>query len=97
GTITGQFHSGMYAHSKDALHWVLDRSPLSYSRTIKWNNGTTQTMGQLERPFILFQNGVPTHLFFATMDGPGGFNNSTRSWNMVVPLTKPISNKERRK
>ena len=97
GTITGQFHSGMYAHSKDALHWVLDRSPLSYSRTMKWNNGTTQTMGQLERPFVLFQKGIPTHLFFATMDGPGGFNNSTRSWNMVVPLTKPISNKERRK
>jgi hypothetical protein len=23
---------------------------------------------------------------FAAMAGPGGFNNSTRSWNMVIPL-----------
>jgi hypothetical protein len=86
GKITGEFHSGILAHSHDAVHWMVDKSPLSYSRTLKWNDGTTQTMGQLERPFILIQEGKPTHLFFATMDGPGGFNNSTKSWNMVIPL-----------
>ena len=86
GKITGEFHSGILAHSHDAVHWMVDKSPLSYSRTLKWNDGTTQTMGQLERPFILIQDGKPTHLFFATMDGPGGFNNSTKSWNMVIPL-----------
>jgi hypothetical protein len=88
GKITGEFQSGILAHSKDAIHWQLDKSPLAYSRKLKWNDGTTQTMGQLERPFILFQEGKPTHLFFATMDGAGGggFNNSTRSWNMVIPL-----------
>lgn len=26
------------------------------------------------------------YLFFATIDGPGGFGNSTKLWNMVVPL-----------
>lgn len=86
GKITGEWHSGIYAHSKDAIHWVVDKSPLAYSRTLKWDDGHTQTMGQLERPFILFQDGKPTHLFFATMDGPGGFNNCTKSWNMVIPL-----------
>jgi hypothetical protein len=45
-------------------------------------------MGQLERPFGLIEDGKLTHLFFATLDGPGGFNNSTRSWNMVIPLKK---------
>jgi hypothetical protein len=23
---------------------------------------------------------------FATMDGPGGFENASRSWNMVIPI-----------
>jgi len=43
-------------------------------------------MGQLERVFDLIENGCITHLFFATMDGPGGFSRGTRSWNMVIPL-----------
>lgn len=85
-TIAGQHHAGILAHSKDAVTWTLDKEPLAYSRTIEWDDGTTIEMGQLERPFVLIQNGTPTHLFFATMDGPGGFGNSTRSWNMVVPL-----------
>jgi hypothetical protein len=40
------------------------------------------------KDFILFQEGKPTHLFFATMDraGGGGFNNSARSSNMVIAL-----------
>jgi hypothetical protein len=43
-------------------------------------------MGQLERPFLLFENGRPTHLFAATMDGPGGFNNATESFSFAIPL-----------
>lgn len=27
-----------------------------------------------------------THAFFATMDGPGGFENANKSWNMVIPI-----------
>lgn len=88
GKITGEFQSGVLAHSKDAIHWIVDKSPLAYSRKIKWNNGVSMTMGQLERPFILFQEGRPTHLFFATMDGSGGFANGTKSWNLVIPLDK---------
>lgn len=86
GGITGEKHAGLLAHSTDGLSWKLDKNLKSYSKTLKWSDGKTQTMGQLERPFVLIQNGKPTHLFFATMDGPGGFNNATKSWNMVVPL-----------
>jgi hypothetical protein len=85
-TLAGEHHAGILAHSKDAIHWKLDKEPLAYSREILWDNGETITMGQLERPFGLIQDGKVTHLFFATMDGPGGFGNSTKSWNMVVPL-----------
>lgn len=74
------------AHSKDSIYWLPDNSPLVYTRLIRWNDGNEEKMGQLERAFIVLENGEPSHLFFATMDGPGGFNNSTRSWNMVLPL-----------
>ncbi|MDE5419051.1 glycoside hydrolase family protein [Labilibaculum sp. DW002] len=93
GQITGKMHSGVLAHSKDAINWKLDKDPLAYTRNIKWSGGSVIEMGQLERPFVLIQNGVLTHLFFATMDGPGGFSNSTKSWNMVIPLNNEKTNK----
>jgi hypothetical protein len=27
-------------------------------------------------------------LFFAVIDGTGGFNNGTKSWNLAIPLTQ---------
>ncbi|MCS2956119.1 hypothetical protein NXX53_00835 [Bacteroides salyersiae] len=60
----------------------------AYSKTVEWEDGTVTTQGQLERPFILFENDKPAYIFFATMDGPGGFDNATRSWNMVIPIAK---------
>lgn len=89
GGITGHKHAGILAHSKDALRWSMDEKPLAYPRTLTWSDGPTETLGQLERPFILFQDGKMTHLFFSAMDGPGGFAHGTRSWNLVVRL-KPI-------
>jgi len=86
GTITGNRHAGILAHSKDGIHWVLDEEPLSYTREVRWSDGQTKVMGQMERVFGLIEDGQITHLFFATMDGPGGFAHGTRSWNMVIPL-----------
>jgi len=86
GGLTGRKHSGLVAHSGDGIQWELARNPLAYTKTVRWADGTVQEMGQLERAFGLIQEGKLTHLFFATMDGPGGFNNATRSWNMVIPL-----------
>ena len=43
-------------------------------------------MGQLERPFILFENGRPAYLFGAVGDGPGGFDHMTTSGNIAIPL-----------
>jgi len=85
---TGEKGAGVLAHSKDAIHWEIDQSPKAYSRTLRFDDGSMGTQGQLERPFILFENGKMTHLFFATMDGPGGFANSTKSWNLVVKLNQ---------
>ena len=86
GEITGHHHAGVMAHSVDAINWMVDDQPLAYERVINWSDGQAIKMGQLERPFGLIEQGRLTHLFFATMDGPGGFNRSTKSWNMVLPL-----------
>ena len=75
------------AHSKDGIHWTVDKDPKAYSLTVEWEDGKVEKQGQLERPFLLFdENGKMTHAFFATMDGPGGFENANKSWNMVIPI-----------
>lgn len=86
GEICGEVHGGMYAFSKDFINWEVAEGEKSYSRTVLWDDGTERFMGQLERPFILFEDGVATHMFFATADGSGGFANATETWNMVIPL-----------
>ena len=86
GTLVGEKHAALHALSEDGIHWRLAPRPKAYSRTIRWDDGTTQTMGQLERPCLLIENGRPAYLFAACGDGPGGFANMTTSWNIAIPL-----------
>ncbi|WP_211231476.1 glycoside hydrolase family protein [Paenibacillus harenae] len=86
GTLGGEKHGGIQAVSRDGIRWELSDDPKAYSRSVRWDDGTVQTMGSLERPFLLFRNGKPTHLFAATADGPGGFRHAKHTWNMVIPL-----------
>lgn len=86
GLITGGHGDGLLAHSEDGINWKVDESPKAYTKLIRWDNGKTIKQGQLERPFVFVENGKPTHIFFATMNGPGGFSKGTKTWNMVVPL-----------
>jgi hypothetical protein len=86
GNICGEVHGGIYATSSDGVDWKIFKGVQSYSRTILWEDGITRNMGSFERPFILFQDGKPTHIFAATADGPGGFVNASETWNMVIPL-----------
>lgn len=84
--FTGEKGGGVMAHSKDGVKWEMDKDPKAYSRTVEYENGEIVMQGQLERPFIYFEEGKPVYIFFATMDGPGGFENATKSWNMVIPI-----------
>jgi len=86
GGIAGEKHAAIYATSEDAEHWEFAKPAKAYSREVRWDDGTTVLQGSLERPQLLMQNGVPTHLFAATADEPGGFHGMTKSWNMVLPL-----------
>lgn len=86
GTLCGEKHAGIHACSADGRSWRLFEQPKAYSRRVTWDDGEVQLMGNLERPFLLFQNGRPTHLFAATADGSGGFRNASNTWNMVIPI-----------
>jgi hypothetical protein len=61
------------------------------SRRIAWDDGTTTVQGCVERPQLLFHERQPTHLFAATADGPGGFRDATRTWNMALPLAPSVA------
>ena len=94
GGITGEVHAGIHATSPDGLQWTLADPPKAYSRRVVWEDGSVTVQGSLERPQLLFHEddaglAQPTHLFCATGDGPGGFRNATRTWNMVLPLKRP--------
>lgn len=84
--FSGERGGGVMAHSENGINWTIDKDPKAYSKTVEWEDGKVEMQGQLERPFTLFENDRPSYLFFATMDGPGGFENATHSWNVVIPI-----------
>ena len=86
GGISGISGAGILAHSKDGINWTPDAQPLAYDKIVKWNNGTETVMGQMERPEGVWENGKMTHLSFAVMDGPGGFDKGSNAWNVIIPL-----------
>jgi hypothetical protein len=86
GDITGTPHSGLLAHSHDAMDWQLNEPPGSYTKNVTYEDGSTATLGQMERPFIFNDDDGRDYLFVAVMDGPGGFQNGTKSWNLARPL-----------
>ncbi|MCX7016883.1 MAG: glycoside hydrolase family protein [Candidatus Sumerlaeota bacterium] len=86
GGICGEKGAGIHATSSDGIHWTISDPPLAYSRTIRWDDGTASTHGNLERPQVLIQGGKPTHLFCATCVNIEGTGRAVDTWNMVFPL-----------
>jgi predicted GH43/DUF377 family glycosyl hydrolase len=88
GTLTDEYHAGVHATSKNGVDWTISNPPKAYSREIVWDNGTTVNLGSFERPQLLIEDGKPVCLYCATGDGPGGFNNALRTWNVATPFKK---------
>jgi hypothetical protein len=89
GEICGEKFAGVHVTSPDGLNWDFDRATLAYRRTVRWSDGRETRQGFLERPQLLIENGLPTHLFCATAEGPGvDLKDATRTWNIVFPLSK---------
>jgi len=85
GGICGEWGAGLYAESDDCIHWQFADSPKAYSRRVRWDDQSETIQCNLERPFLLLEDGHPTHLYLATGNGniPYGFEHT---WNMVMPL-----------
>lgn len=87
GLITGQKGAGMHAWSEDGTDWKVSKRPLAYTRNVVWANGDTLEMAAFERPQLLIQGGIPTHLFAATgINSEGTYWKFEKTWNMCIPL-----------
>ncbi|MCT4587155.1 MAG: glycoside hydrolase family protein [Carboxylicivirga sp.] len=89
GLICGEEGGGVHAWSKDGVSWTLFDKVKAYSRNILWNDGSRTYQNHFERPFLLIEDGQPTHLFAATGDGEKAWN-FKNTWNMVIPLKTRI-------
>lgn len=87
GGYTGEAGSLVLAKSTDGAHWAVAPGT-ALRREVLWSDGERRVMGNMDRPFLLFdENGEATHLFAATNDGrEAGFATMTRAWNMCIPL-----------
>jgi len=85
GEICGEEGGGIHAWSNDGVEWQLFENVKAYGRDVLWEDGTITHQNHFERPFLLIEDGVPTHLFAATGNGsrPWSFD---KTWNMVIPL-----------
>jgi len=81
GKIPVGWGSGFVAHSSNGLDWKLADPPLAYTGRVERIDGSILRAARFERPQILFDSGIPTHVFFACMARDG-------IYNVVRPLKK---------
>ena len=72
-----------HATSVDGLHWETEPNPFALGKDLLWSDGQRRKLASAERPQVLVQDGVATHVFFATGEGEG---DARQTWNQVVPL-----------
>lgn len=83
GTFTGQGVSLAFFESRDGLNWVPSDNPLASKLEIRWEDGTTDKVANLERAQVLIENGKPVMLYCAcAKEDP--FENET--FNVHIPL-----------
>lgn len=64
---------GTYATSQDGIHWDMRRNYLAYSRNVLWEDGKVRLMGNLDRPFIYFEDGKAMLSVFCYFGWQGGW------------------------
>jgi hypothetical protein len=92
GEFTGEQFALIHNVSTDGRRWAPAPEPKACSRRVRWTDGKVREQGNLERPFVLLEDGRPAYLYAATSDGththehPAHYN-AENTWNMVIPLT----------
>ena len=88
GKVCGERQAGIYAHSYNGFDWEIKMNEKSYSRTLLYDDGEKRTVGNLERPFIYFEEGKMKCMFFATSDSNGhGFDKMTKAFNQCILIS----------
>jgi len=90
GNICGEKYGGVYANSEDGFCWNFEIGKKFYSRKLLFDDKTERELGNMERPFILFENGQPICTYFAVSDSTDGlgFHTCKNTWNMALPIKK---------
>lgn len=87
--ITGEWGSGFYAESDDCIHFTIPENPKFYSRQVHWKDGTTSLQGNLERPWLLFdEQQKPTYLFCASGNGPNPYSFEGETFIVAQEVTE---------
>ena len=87
--ITGEWGGGFYAESDDCIHFEIAKNPKVYSRRVTWKDGHTSVQGNLERPYLLFdESGKPTHLFCASGNASTPYDFQGNTFIMCMTLEK---------
>lgn len=91
GEFTGEQFALRHIVSADGISWHSAPRPKACSRQVLWDDDQVREQGNMERPFVLMEEGRPTHLYAATSDGVHGAShpahyNAENTWNIVIPL-----------
>lgn len=87
--ITGEWGSGFYAESDDCINFEIAPNPKVYSRKVQWEDGSETIQGNLERPWLLFdENGIPTHLFCASGYGSRPYDFEGNTYIICIKLSE---------
>ena len=83
GSFTGHTggHSLALFYSTDGIDWRPTEDPLVSTTEIRWTDGTTEKLSNLERPQLWLDNGRPAVLFCAARSP-----RVPRSFNVHIPL-----------
>jgi hypothetical protein len=80
GKVTGSVRHGAHLVSADGVRFeVYAPEPKAYSHTVEWQDGGETTFDRRERPWLILDGGVPTHLVTGVLSG-------SESWSLVQPL-----------
>ena len=85
GHFTKRGYSLALWESADGIDWKLALHPLVATPEVTWADGRKQKLDALERPQLLFDNGVPIALLCAAADAKG----RDGSFNIQIPLKAP--------
>ncbi len=84
---------GIYASSTDAINWDIEHGASAYTKNVLWDDGTVTTFGNMERAFLLFEDGIATCAYFAVSNGTTDFGDAVDTWNLAIPLKPGIYGK----